>query len=359
MKKLAKEQNGAAFLVALRLTPEAFDALDSFVAREGHSSRSSGARALIEQSITAFEQEEFRGECAAENSTGVPLERDACTETMTMSKTTKQEEAKQLVTTTMRVTPEMAKAWLEKNVGNRPLNRAFVRRLSRMMADGDYTLTHQGIGFDVNGMLIDGQHRLHAIVESGVTISLLVTHGLPTQAREKIDTGKVRTVANVLGFRFGLSRAEAIAASALLHAIFTLNGQQRSGIRPSELQSTYEQYARGIAWALPYYANGKRAGIPTPILASLVWAHEHAPKQCEYIAEKFIKPTRLEEGSPVIALQAATRTNYTHTYEDRRALALKTLRALEAILDKKQLSRIEASPAVLERLVDRFAQGDA
>ena len=33
------------------------------------------------------------------------------------------------------------------------------------------------------------------------------------------------------------------------------------------------------------------------------------------------------------------------------------LRALEAVLDKKSLVRIEATPTVIDRLVDRFAQG--
>jgi hypothetical protein len=358
VKKLAKEQNGAAVLVAMRLTPEAFAALDSFVARESHSSRSSGARALIEQSITAFEQEEFRGDCAAENSTGVPLERDACTETMTMKKTSTNETMHAITTTIEHVTPEIAAEWLKKNVGNRPLNIAAVKRLARALTAGEYVLTHQGIAFDASGMLIDGQHRLHAVVESGVAIDLMVTRGVATQAREKIDTGKVRTVAHVLSFRFGLARKEAHAASALLHAIFTLNGQQRSGINPVELHAAFAQYRRGLAWAQRFYSGGKHvASVPTPILAALVWSYEHATKECEYIAEKFVKPTRLEEGSPIIALQSAARTNRAHTYEDRRALALKALRALECVLDKKQLTRIEAMPAVVDRLVDRFARG--
>lgn len=278
-------------------------------------------------------------------------------EKLTMKKTSTSTTPAAISCTIEHVTPEIATEWLKKNVGNRPLNLAMVKRLSRALAAGEYVFTHQGVAFDTNGMLIDGQHRLHAITESGVAIDLVVTRGLATKAREKIDTGARRTVAHVLSFRFGLTGTEAKAASAVIHSVCALNGQPRSGLRESELCSIFEQYRRGIVWAMAYYPIGHRIGVPTPILASLVWAYEHATKSCEYIAEKFLRPTRLEEGSPILALQTAARTNASHDYENRRALALKSLRALEAILDKKPLARLDATPAVIDRLVDRFSQG--
>jgi hypothetical protein len=36
------------------------------------------------------------------------------------------------------------------------------------MVEGRFQVTHQGIGFDEDGQLTDGQHRLQGIVNSGV-----------------------------------------------------------------------------------------------------------------------------------------------------------------------------------------------
>jgi len=75
----------------------------------------------------------------------------------------------------MDVTPEMAGRWLEEaNTNNRVVRQAYVEFLARQMKAGQWHTTHEGIAFDVNGVLLDGQHRLWAIFESGTTIRLLV-----------------------------------------------------------------------------------------------------------------------------------------------------------------------------------------
>jgi hypothetical protein len=60
-------------------------------------------------------------------------------------------------------------------------------------------MTHQGIAFDEFGNLIDGQHRLHAIVKSGKTITCLVSFGVHVDAVSVIDRGLRRSSAVVLG----------------------------------------------------------------------------------------------------------------------------------------------------------------
>jgi hypothetical protein len=58
--------------------------------------------------------------------------------------------------------------------------------------------THQGIAFDVNGKLVDGQHRLAAIALTGMSQWMLVTTGLPVEARYVIDQAKPRSVADCM-----------------------------------------------------------------------------------------------------------------------------------------------------------------
>jgi len=65
------------------------------------------------------------------------------------------------------VTPEMAAAWLSSaNVDNRTLRKVVVQRYAALMRDGQWKPTHQGVAFS-HRRLIDGQHRLSAVVASG------------------------------------------------------------------------------------------------------------------------------------------------------------------------------------------------
>jgi len=72
------------------------------------------------------------------------------------------------------VTPKKAAEWLEANTANRPISTSVVRGFAEAMRRGEWVVTHQGIAFDVNGVLIDGQHRLAAIVEADVAVDLTV-----------------------------------------------------------------------------------------------------------------------------------------------------------------------------------------
>ncbi|HEY2041129.1 MAG TPA: hypothetical protein VGH11_00540 [Jatrophihabitans sp.] len=63
---------------------------------------------------------------------------------------------------------------LEANTTNRPLSMPVVRGFAEAMGRGEWLVTHQGIAFDVNGVLVDGQHRLAAIIAADVPIELTV-----------------------------------------------------------------------------------------------------------------------------------------------------------------------------------------
>ena len=101
----------------------------------------------------------------------------------------------------LKITPEMAKAFLERNMkNNRRVNHDTVKRYARIMKGGGWNLTHQGIAFDENGELIDGQHRLQAIIIANVPVTMMVTYGVPHTDGEAftIDAGRKRTVQNIM-----------------------------------------------------------------------------------------------------------------------------------------------------------------
>jgi hypothetical protein len=91
------------------------------------------------------------------------------------------------------VTPDEAAEMLSKNTRNRPLRPSHVRKLAREMTAGRFKLTHQGIAFNCDGTLLDGQHRLAAIVMAGTPQVLMVTTGVDSGAVMVIDEHAKRT----------------------------------------------------------------------------------------------------------------------------------------------------------------------
>lgn len=99
------------------------------------------------------------------------------------------------------ITPEMANEMLSLNMEhNRRLNKDTVRKYARIMRGGGWNLTHQGIAFDTEGHLVDGQHRLHAIVSANVPVEMMVTRGVEHREGEafSIDVGARRTLTNIM-----------------------------------------------------------------------------------------------------------------------------------------------------------------
>jgi len=112
-----------------------------------------------------------------------------------------------------RITPSLASIYLQSNRSNRKIRSHVVDRYAQVMRCGGWILTHQGIAFDESGTLIDGQHRLMAIVKADEAVEMLVTRGVPAvgnggvTAMDVTDCGKLRTVADQLGLNHGVTSA--------------------------------------------------------------------------------------------------------------------------------------------------------
>lgn len=117
------------------------------------------------------------------------------------------------VTQVVEITPELAEEWLGKNVQNRNIRqRTRVAVYARKMLAGVWDVTNQGIGFDTNGTLVDGQHRLLAVIEAGIPVRMNVTTGLKPSARSHIDTGAARSAGDILSVNHGTKNAALVAA---------------------------------------------------------------------------------------------------------------------------------------------------
>lgn len=98
------------------------------------------------------------------------------------------------------ITPELASKMLLKNA-NRKVRPHQVKSLKESMLNGLWRLTHQGIAFDVNGNLVDGQHRLMAIIESKMSFDMMVSYYESTFQFDvlPVDIGSYRSYADSTG----------------------------------------------------------------------------------------------------------------------------------------------------------------
>jgi hypothetical protein len=115
------------------------------------------------------------------------------------------------------VTPKKAAEFLERNTANRPLSRRTVREFADAMRRGEWRVTHQGIAFDTSGALVDGQHRLAAIVEADVPVELTVFTEVPVGAFDVLDTGKRRNAADVLAIE---GERSAVLLAAMVRTVW-------------------------------------------------------------------------------------------------------------------------------------------
>lgn len=99
------------------------------------------------------------------------------------------------------VTPELAEKWLTQNTHNRNLRETAVQAYARDMTAGNWAENGEAIKFAKDGTLLDGQHRLKAVVQAGVTIKMLVVTGLEHQAQETMDDGRKRSLSDALALR--------------------------------------------------------------------------------------------------------------------------------------------------------------
>jgi hypothetical protein len=127
------------------------------------------------------------------------------------------------------VTPSQAQKWLEGNVDNRSLREPRVLQLAQVLQRDEWELTGDALVFDEDDTLLNGQHRLSAVVITGIPARFLVLRGVPAKTQEVMDQGLSRTLGDQLQRRgvpyytyvssalFWLHRMEYSEASGVAH----------------------------------------------------------------------------------------------------------------------------------------------
>jgi len=97
------------------------------------------------------------------------------------------------------ISPTQAHALLAKSGQNRRIRPSHVKSLARAIVNSEWMLTHQAIAFDTNDRILDGHHRLKAIIEADISVRTILVTGCNPETFRCLDLGAKRSVADVLG----------------------------------------------------------------------------------------------------------------------------------------------------------------
>ncbi len=256
------------------------------------------------------------------------------------------------------ITPKRAAAYLEKNVSNRTVRKGTVAAYARDMKQGNWVPTHQGIAFNDREELIDGQHRLHSIVESGVTVRMLVTRGIPAetgsmQTMDAVDRGAVRGVADQLQLQHGYRNSAQVAGCGSAIAQLTLQ-KWLGRITVPQMLKVLEIYGRHIEPVIQVANNSKiKVFRRAPVNGPLALARVVAPQRIDDFVKQLESGAGLAVDSPVLLLRNHLLTAGSLTTQDNRELAKLTLNCAHRFVLNEPMSRVNFSTAGLRYFADR------
>lgn len=265
------------------------------------------------------------------------------------------------------VTPAIAREMLTHNPKkqNRNLKERSVRGFAADMITGNWSPSHQGIAFDINGNLIDGQNRLSAIVRSGVPVPFLVCRGVPkriagvkSNVMDTLDRGTSRTISDVLKISHGHSANPNIVAGIcamipriiVFHQTGTHESKRIAKVTLSQTLAVIELYRK----SLQFIAENPPSTIAlraAPIGAAVAIGHAVEPAKTEEFYQFFATGAGIDADSPILAVRNRCLNEPIGRSSARVArleLAMQVLHAIHAFVKGSRLERfgkIEAKTA--------------
>lgn len=245
---------------------------------------------------------------------------------------------------------EKAHKYLALSAGNRRINQESVLALAVEMDSGRWVPSGSSVSFDTRGRLIDGHHRLNAVVLCGKTITMEVRRNVADAARGVMDTGTPRSL-SALVTMYGSDRqaeniinkraAVGVCASLVLNRVkapkMSTMGSYAAWLRPF-LDGV--EFAINAAVAAAANRNKFRVGAVTGAIA---FAHKADPAKVEAFFLKVIAGEGLYAGDPAYTLRnfIMGMDGPGHNSE-RYARAEKVLSAVFHELKGKQIKTLQA-----------------
>lgn len=195
------------------------------------------------------------------------------------------------------ITPQWASQILEThNPKNRTISLPTVEKMARDICSGAFVPTHQGIAFNENGDLLDGQHRLMAVVQANRAVAMLVTTGVPSTFKvngttlntfELIDGGRKRGVGQMLAMA-GFSNAALLAASARVMVNIAFGTEHFVSISTPQAHRAINAASPSLEKCIEIAVSSKRLFRPSSaIIAAVAIYHSNNPEKAEAFLQSY------------------------------------------------------------------------
>ena len=194
--------------------------------------------------------------------------------------------------------PVKAQQYLDLMGRNRKKRGRLKQRFTDAMKAGHWKLTGEAIKFNTRGELIDGQHRLEAIIESGKAIQILVCRNVPDEAFMELDTGGTRTPGDLLtvaGYDYTNGVASAIRNITSIYEIeagqIGSSSIARKRVEPEVLLEYAEQHSDALVTAVKKTMTKQARTVCSPpaLFAALYYIFaEHNKKAADQFFDTLI-----------------------------------------------------------------------
>ena len=258
------------------------------------------------------------------------------------------------------ITPALASEWLKHNVKNRPLRQGHVDLLTKVILGDQWVVDGNPIRFNDRGDVIDGQHRLSAIVRSKRSVESLVCRGLKEEAQNAIDVGRSRSHADVLTLKGVESARKKLAPARIIERWERGDSAStsRKGTTLGELEWVLDKFGSDIDRAvngITYTIDpGIRSGAASTF-AAFAYARVINPVVVDELMVKVRRGMGISPGDP-----AHTIRSFISKLQSMRAsstirleAAHRILRGVEAGLDGRELYVLKLDSHVVDRIRDR------
>jgi hypothetical protein len=199
------------------------------------------------------------------------------------------------------ITPAKALAYLARNRINRPLRQKWVESLAQQITSGNWQLTHQGIAIAKSGELIDGQHRLSAVVLADKAVHMTVATEVDDSVYKVTDCGLKRASHDRLHL------VDSVGENRLLCEVVGQYVRQalkvRGAIPTSAIEDAFLHYADSWLWIGAQFS--KRVPIFTRagVLAAIGIYHVIDKEKAAEFCHGYRTGENLTAGSPVLTLR--------------------------------------------------------
>lgn len=240
------------------------------------------------------------------------------------------------------ISPVDAKRSLELNLGNRRIRPMLVEYLAKCIVNGEWQEDHpQPIVFSDAGRMIDGQHRMLAIVKAKTQVVASCVFGARDGLREYIDTGISRT----LDDRVTLHEDHIVNKHCcrLVNAILWMESGAVTRVTPSQTYDVFMLRKEGIVFTATKFLNQHKTGITTtPVGAAFVRMYEIDKfKACKF-ASSLLSPDG--DVQPARMLQHFLLSNKISGRSSGARLCYgKAISAMKAYLEDREVKVLRAS----------------